>query len=126
MANRVNGMLAVSRSFGDVPHKGSGSEASTVVATPELQIEDIADKDEFIVLATDGLWDVMPSQHVVNFVRLSLHEHKNIERAARDVANEAIRQGSVDNVSVVIVAFHQIGKALIDDDDDGDDATVSA
>jgi len=107
VSNRVNGMLAVSRSFGDVQHKGK-DDAGSVVAVPEIRVESLIEIDEFFVLATDGLWDVMQSQQVVNFIRLSLNEHRDIERAAREIAEEALTQGSVDNVSVVLVAFHQI------------------
>lgn len=107
VSNRVNGMLAVSRSFGDVQHKGK-DDAGSVVAIPEIRVEPLVEIDEFFVLATDGLWDVMQSQQVVNFVRLSLNEHKDMERAAKEIAEEALTQGTVDNVSVVVVSFHQV------------------
>ena len=49
----------------------------------------------------------MQSQQVVNFVRLRLSSHRDMSRVAEEVTAEALRQGSVDNVSVVIVAFNQ-------------------
>uniref|UniRef100_A0A7S2BV78 Uncharacterized protein n=1 Tax=Octactis speculum TaxID=3111310 RepID=A0A7S2BV78_9STRA len=112
ISNRVNGTLAVSRSFGDVPHKGftSGSEGSwkdVVIAVPETRQEALQKNDEFIVVATDGLWDVMHSQQVINFIRRRLSSHRNLVRMAKEVTAEALREKSVDNVSVIIVAFHQ-------------------
>ena len=66
-------------------------------------------RDEFVVMATDGLWDVMQSQQVVNFIRLRLQSHRDLNRVAEEVTKEALRQQSVDNVSVIIVAFNQEG-----------------
>mmetsp|Transcript_2917 Transcript_2917/g.6221 ORF Transcript_2917/g.6221 Transcript_2917/m.6221 type:complete len:667 (+) Transcript_2917:787-2787(+) len=78
-------------------------------------------RDEFVLLASDGLWDVMTSQEVVSYV------HKRLNAAPKDgadvtceedwkclrslrrknmsrfIANEALRRGSGDNISVVIV-----------------------
>ena len=104
--HRVNGQLAVSRSFGDVEHKGSDGP-TTVVATPEVFVEPVSEADEFMVIATDGLWDVMASQEVVNFVRIRLSEHRDLARVAKELTQEALHNASVDNVSAVIVAFNQ-------------------
>ena len=54
----MNGQLTVSRSFDDVEHKGSDGP-TTVVATPEVYVEPVSEADEFMVIATDGLWDVL-------------------------------------------------------------------
>lgn len=46
-----------------------GTSAS-VLAEAEVEVTEFeADKDEFVVMACDGLWDVMTSQEVVDFVR---------------------------------------------------------
>ena len=103
--HRVNGTLAVSRSFGDVQHKGDGP--TTVVATPEVFVEPVSAAEEFMVIATDGLWDVMSSQEVINFVRIRLSEHRDLARVAQELTQEALHNASVDNVSAVVVAFNQ-------------------
>ncbi|CAN0546816.1 unnamed protein product, partial [Ectocarpus sp. 12 AP-2014] len=59
---RVNGILAVSRAFGDRNMKGA------VNAEPDVRERDLERHDDFLVLATDGLWDVMTSQEVCNIV----------------------------------------------------------
>lgn len=53
---RVGGVLAVSRAFGDKPLK------RYVIATPDVRDEKIAPEDEFLILASDGLWDVCMNQ----------------------------------------------------------------
>ena len=63
---RVNGNLALSRAIGD------RSERPAVTSKPDLTTYAIEDDDEFIVLASDGLWDVMSSQDAVAFVHHTL------------------------------------------------------
>jgi len=104
---RLNGVLAVTRSFGDVAHKTSNGADSALTAFPELRTEVITERDELALLATDGLWDVMDSQNAINVVRKSLNKHHKVKDAARELVKEAIKLGSVDNVSVVIVVFNQ-------------------
>jgi len=79
-----------------------------LIATPDVQtLEMTAFKSSFLLMATDGIWDVMHSQYAVNFVLTTLETHAaNVKQAADQLAKEAIRLGSVDNVSVVIVLFN--------------------
>ncbi|CAN0206636.1 unnamed protein product [Ectocarpus sp. 4 AP-2014] len=120
--DRINGVLAVSRSFGDVQHKEGKSPGLT--ATPELRSEHVVSSAlpsgsggrggggsmEFVILATDGLWDVVEDQEAVNFVRLYLSEKNgDLSGAARELTKLALDQGSVDNVSAVLVWFDENG-----------------
>lgn len=62
-AYRINGNLAVSRAFGD------RLETPFVSDEPDVEKFDRDhDADRFIILASDGLWDVMTSQEAVKFV----------------------------------------------------------
>ena len=64
---RINGNLAVSRALGD------RLERPYVSSEPDISRYDISDEDDqFIILASDGMWDVMTSQQAVEFVRLIL------------------------------------------------------
>jgi hypothetical protein len=53
---RVGGVLAVSRAFGDRLLK------QYVVADPEIQEEKVDSSLEFLILASDGLWDVVSNE----------------------------------------------------------------
>ena len=54
--------LSLSRAFGDL-------DASPFVThEPEIYKYKLSSKDKFMVLACDGLWDVLSNQEVVNFV----------------------------------------------------------
>ena len=52
----MGGVLAVSRAFGDKPLK------RFVISTPHMQEEQLCHEDEFIILASDGLWDVLTNE----------------------------------------------------------------
>jgi serine/threonine protein phosphatase PrpC len=98
---RVNGNLALSRAIGD------RSERPAVCAAPEISVTPITPEDEFLVLATDGLWDVMSSADVVAFIHALLEaaadDEGEKEFIASSVVEEALRRGTWDNITVIIV-----------------------
>jgi len=69
---RVNGSLNLTRAIGDLSFKCDPSlspENQVITAIPDTQkIEIDFDSDDFIILACDGLWEVMKSQEVVDYV----------------------------------------------------------
>mmetsp|Transcript_62221 Transcript_62221/g.122954 ORF Transcript_62221/g.122954 Transcript_62221/m.122954 type:complete len:370 (-) Transcript_62221:433-1542(-) len=88
--NRVNGDLAVSRALGDFVYKRCESiepEKQAVTAFPEMMCEIRNAADEFIVLACDGIWDVMSSQEVVDQVRGMLQNGRPPEPLVDPVEN---------------------------------------
>lgn len=60
---RVGGVLAVSRAFGDRLLK------KYVIPEPYTQEEHLTSNDELIIMASDGLWDVIKNQEAVTIVR---------------------------------------------------------
>lgn len=89
MIQRVNGSLAVSRALGDYDYKSSkelGQCEQLVSPEPEIFVHDRDAQDEFLVLACDGIWDVMTNDDVCKFVRNRLSISDNLE----DVANQVI------------------------------------
>lgn len=55
--------LAMARAFGDFCLKNFG-----LISVPDLSCLSLSEKDEFIVLATDGIWDVLSNKEVVEIV----------------------------------------------------------
>ncbi|KXZ52830.1 hypothetical protein GPECTOR_8g213 [Gonium pectorale] len=92
---RVGGVLAVSRAFGDRPLK------RFVISTPAVAEEGLTSEDEFLILASDGLWDVMTNQEAVTLIR----DVTDAEKAAKRITEEALNRGSNDNISCVVVRF---------------------
>jgi protein phosphatase len=116
---RVCGCLAVSRALGDYEFKFTGSK---FVPNKELMVSNIADVRQlnitdattFILLACDGLWDVMSNEESTAFVleylrKADLKEPKRaLDQCCLRLADLAVERGSTDNVSVVIMFFHDV------------------
>ena len=90
---RVNGSLAVSRALGDFEYK-CNNELSQLdqLVSPEPDVISIKrnSKDEFIVLACDGIWDVMNNTDVANFIRSRLAITNNLEEICNEVLNTCL------------------------------------
>ncbi|CAE6415236.1 unnamed protein product [Rhizoctonia solani] len=95
--NRVNGVLAVTRSLGDSAMK------EFVVGSPYTTETELSDDDEFVILACDGLWDVADDQAAVDLVRKSAPN--SAQDAAKILLDHALSSFSMDNVSVLVVKF---------------------
>ncbi|WJX21700.1 protein-serine/threonine phosphatase [Trifolium repens] len=91
---RVGGVLAVSRAFGDKLLK------PYVVADPEIQEEEIEGVD-FIIVASDGLWNVISNKEAVSLVQ----NITDAEVASKELIKEAYTRGSSDNITCVVVRF---------------------
>ncbi|CAH1262442.1 protein phosphatase 1B-like isoform X1 [Branchiostoma lanceolatum] len=108
MIQRVNGSLAVSRALGDFEYKcvdGLGACEQLVSPEPEITVQERTDKDEFVVLACDGIWDVMSNDEVCDFVRSRMQLTDNLESIANQVVDTCLYKGSRDNMSIVLLAF---------------------
>jgi len=94
---RVNGILALSRAIGD------RSERPHVTAKPDIVTFPVEEKDEFIILATDGLWDVIESVEAVDLIQRLIQQGLPRDRVATWIVEESLRRGTYDNVTVVII-----------------------
>ncbi|XP_027180918.1 protein phosphatase 2C 53-like isoform X1 [Coffea eugenioides] len=112
--HRVFGVLAMSRSIGDRYLK------PWIIPDPEVMFIPRTKDDECLILASDGLWDVMTNEevcdtarkrilvwHKKNGVTLPLGRGEGIDPAAQAAAewlsNRAIQKGSKDNITVIVV-----------------------
>ncbi|OWM79627.1 probable protein phosphatase 2C 76 isoform X1 [Punica granatum] len=93
---RVGGILAMSRAFGNRMLK------QFVVAEPEIQEQEIDEEFELLILASDGLWDVVPNEDAVSLARAE----EEPEIAARKLTEAAFNRGSADNITCIVVKFH--------------------
>ena len=48
------------------------------------------DEDEFLVIASDGLWEVMNSQQVVTVARRSLSDFNDVQKTSEDLMRQVI------------------------------------
>eukprot|EP00916_Digyalum_oweni_P005536 GHVL01009672.1.p1 GENE.GHVL01009672.1~~GHVL01009672.1.p1 ORF type:complete len:299 (+),score=51.57 GHVL01009672.1:226-1122(+) len=118
---RVNGVLAISRAFGDAILKKPMAPADFVSVCPDLTVTPVKPTDEFLIIACDGVWDVMEDQEAVELIKKDIKMLKMCmkksedyiftrqelaevsEILARHLVDEALRKGTQDNVSVIIL-----------------------
>jgi len=89
---RVNGILALSRSLGDADLQ------PYVTFEPEVFFVELKEDDRFLILACDGLWDVMSNTKAVEIV----DKYRDPVRAAAALRDYAFLLGSTDNISVIV------------------------
>ncbi|KAL7552607.1 hypothetical protein ACHAWF_015844 [Thalassiosira exigua] len=85
--------LAMSRSLGDHAARGAG-----VIADPDVTAHDLAEGDEFIVMATDGVWEFIKSEDAVEIVGKRLKKEGDDEDGGggASAACEALIRASSD------------------------------
>ncbi|XP_052736075.1 probable protein phosphatase 2C 76 isoform X2 [Vigna angularis] len=99
---RVGGVLAMSRAFGNRMLK------QFVVAEPEIQDQQMDEQIELLILASDGLWDVVQNDDAVSLARTE----EEPEAAARKLTEAAFSRGSADNITCIVVRFHHDKKDI--------------
>ncbi|CAI7823682.1 unnamed protein product [Closterium sp. NIES-54] len=86
-------------------HVCSGVSKGPLIASPDVWEITLTDEDEFLLLASDGLWDVFRSENAVDYARRQLRTHNDPQKCAEELVAEALRRGAWDNLTVVAVCF---------------------
>ncbi|TYH65541.1 hypothetical protein ES332_D06G063200v1 [Gossypium tomentosum] len=105
----LNGQLGVTRALGDWHIEGmkeTGERIGPLSAEPELKMITLTKEDEFLIIGSDGIWDVFTSQNAIDFTRRRLQEHNDVKLCCKEIVEEAIKRGATDNLTVVVVCFH--------------------
>ena len=135
--NRVNGNLALSRALGDFSFKrnlkkqqdeqvvtglSTSKHAQTALlneirifqictAVPDVTVHDINTDLEFVVVACDGIWDVLSNIEVVEFCRQRVANHMEPSKICEELISRCLatecNQGGVgcDNMTVILICF---------------------
>ncbi|KAG4144069.1 hypothetical protein ERO13_D05G013000v2 [Gossypium hirsutum] len=105
----LNGQLGVTRALGNWHLEGMkemGERIGPLSAEPELKMITLTKEDEFLIIGSDGIWDVFTNQNAVDFTRRRLQEHNDVKLCCKEMVGEAIKRGATDNLTVVLVSFH--------------------
>ncbi|TVU50941.1 hypothetical protein EJB05_02339, partial [Eragrostis curvula] len=101
---RVAGLLAMSRALGDRLLRPA------VISDPEITITQRTMEDQCLILASDGIWDVMSNETACAFARQALENGNNdyppehrCTVAAVSLVAKALQRDSQDNVSAIVV-----------------------
>jgi serine/threonine protein phosphatase PrpC len=122
--NRVVGVLAVTRSIGDHilkefvighPYVHEMQLDLGINGQSNQKLQNVI-QNKFLIIACDGLWDVLSDTDAVTIVNAYTGPKDNV---AQHLVNVAIERGTTDNVTAVVVwlSYNQDN----DDDDDVDD-----
>jgi serine/threonine protein phosphatase PrpC len=100
---RVNGNLALSRSFGDL------YLAPAVTWAPEIYHFGITQDMRAVIMASDGIWDTVGNQEAVNIATHEIqnnmmYDHENVlQQVCKQITHTAQRKGSGDNISIIFI-----------------------
>lgn len=105
VANSQDGGLAMSRSLGDTE-----SHAAGVIPDPEIKQYTLSERDQFMVLASDGIWDVMDEDELGRLLAEKLNEGiawdlNAIAASICKVCQHRWLQGGsyVDDITIILV-----------------------
>lgn len=101
----VNEEVDVSRAFGFF------NVFPAINCSPNIQEIDLADTDEFVIIANRGLWEHMSYQAAVDVART---ERSDPMTAASKLRDLAISYGSPSNIMVMVLAVGDLFKAKKD------------
>ncbi|CAD8174005.1 unnamed protein product [Paramecium octaurelia] len=107
------GRLAVSRTLGDAEAKlpKYGGIQGVISAQPDIFQITVTDQD-FLILACDGIFDKMNSEEVISsaWTVISHDVHHFAGKAVENIMRQSMSRKTVDNVTVVFIAFPQLEK----------------
>ena len=126
---RVNpGQLSVSRTFGDIQAKDEkfGGNKTAIIALPDITEIELDNNYDFIVMACDGIFDVLSNDEILVCIKYVLKE-KNVKEINNEVnmselcgdfaamiIKSALAKDSFDNVSCIVIAIN-LDSLSIDD-----------
>jgi len=93
LLNRVNGILAVTRSLGDTVMK------DFVIGEPFITATKLTETDTHLILACDGLWDVTTDQEALDLIT----DESSAQKMSDKLLVHALKKGSTDNISVMVI-----------------------
>ncbi|WZZ57927.1 hypothetical protein YC2023_058034 [Brassica napus] len=112
---RIQGRLEVSRAFGDRQFKKFG-----VIATPDIHAFELTERENFMILGCDGLWEVFGPSDAVGYVQKLLKGNERLLRAgtlqeglpvstiSRRLVKEAVKERRCkDNCTAIVIVFRR-------------------
>lgn len=91
---RVFGQLMLSRTFGDFEFKNNG-----VIVAPYIYRKEIEDADKYVVLACDGVWDVISDYDMFELSK----KISNAKEYCDLIMKDAVEKDATDNLSCFVI-----------------------
>ena len=96
---RLNGILALSRGFGDFDLKNKG-----LICEPHITKKLIDNSLKYCILASDGVWDTLNLDDISKIVQ---ENKENFNNLAKIIVETAKRKASEDNISCIVIELNQ-------------------
>lgn len=135
---RVNGNMCLTRTFGNFAYKNRSDlsqDNQLVTARPDTKCVDLTADCEFLILGSDGLFDRMDAQDVVEFVRPKVDKGQRLDQVCVDLIEEVLPKAiadtdglGCDNMTCIIIDLvnnnRKLGYRKMDviEDEDVEDA----
>lgn len=95
--------LALSRALGDFCLKDFG-----LISVPDVTQREISKRDKFVILATDGVWDVVSNQEALQIVSSTADREKSAKRLVEFAVGawkQKKRGFAMDDISAICLFF---------------------
>ncbi|XP_071723946.1 probable protein phosphatase 2C 60 [Rutidosis leptorrhynchoides] len=114
-AGRVNGSLNLARAIGDMEFKQNkylSPDKQILTANPDINTVELCDDDDFMVLACDGIWDCLSSQHLVDYIHEQLATESKLSVVCERVLDKCLAPSTAsgegcDNMTMILVQFNK-------------------
>lgn len=114
---RINGILNLSRSIGDLQFKRGRTESEYAVScVPDVLNENINPLDDFIIIGCDGIWECISNEQIANFIYSRFRNGQNNmekileELLQRNVAIDSDSELGCDNMTCMIIMLKKTNK----------------
>uniref|UniRef100_A0A7S4P0N3 PPM-type phosphatase domain-containing protein n=1 Tax=Paramoeba aestuarina TaxID=180227 RepID=A0A7S4P0N3_9EUKA len=100
--------LAVSRAVGDLMYKSEEfvqDKNSGVVADADTRVVELGEGDDFVIMACDGVWDVLEYQVACDLTAGWLQQGVTAQEAVEKLVTDAFEKGSRDNITACLVVL---------------------
>lgn len=75
---------------------------SGLIAEPEITKIVLTTEDEFVLLASDGFWDVISKQRACEFIRSQAHDY-DVNMTCKGLTDLALREKTLDDTTVLLI-----------------------
>ena len=100
----VGDHVAVSRAFGNFTYQ-SGEKVRGIINEPDVYKVVLDEDVDFLILASDGIWDPLKDQFAVTHARRALRTTEQPEDAAKAVVENAAKVSAADNAAAIVIVF---------------------
>jgi serine/threonine protein phosphatase PrpC len=101
---RLGCQLALSRSMGDRRFRQYG-----VTSDPDFYEFELNEDSSFLILASDGLWDIFTNEFVANSVSNKIKKGYSLSDICNILCNQARLYGSGDDITVLLINLFDNG-----------------